>query len=465
MPDNKKEKKPHEVKLTIQNSIKFDPTVPISYNGNSFRIVGGNRYIPFLNKKDNLPTLLLEARLTSPTQNACISSIAQTVVGKGIKVQEVEKPNEDLLNFFKSVNNKGDNINDIFRDTLGGERTHGNQFIEVVRGTFNRKKFIKIYLRSMLFSRLNLPDDYSDPTHIVFSKQIAKSGYIPLPNDTLKIPLWSGNVLDQKRVWLKNKDGTESTIIHFKNKVSGIEHYGLPASYGGLRYQIEEGKMSQFNIDNLDNNMILGGMLILNAAMTQEEAQAQAKEILLSHIGEGKTGRIAVLSSENGIKDVSFTPYNTKTEGSFIEREKTVQHKIIMANNYHGSLIGVEHQGTLGKGSGFVRSIYDIVDATLLNPLERRLMEKVMTPIMQIYADWVGIKEVLDYNFHFETAMPYSFMGDINPETFMTVDEARGLAGMAPLGGEQGKKFLSEMKSKTNVQTQPAATEGADNNG
>lgn len=464
MLDNKKENKPHEVKLTIQNSIKFDPTVPISYNGNSFRIVGGNRYIPFLNKKDNLPNLLLEARLTSPTQNACISSIAQTVVGKGIKVQEVEKPNEDLLNFFKSVNNKGDNINDIFRDVLGGERTHGNQFIEIVRGSFYKKRFIKIYLRSMLFSRLNLPDDYTDPTHMVFSKQIAKSGYIPLPNDTLKIPLWSGNILDQKKVWHKNKDGTESTIIHFKNKVSGIEHYGLPASYAGLRYQIEEGKMSQFNIDNLDNNMILGGMLILKAAMTQEEAQAQAKEILLSHVGEGKTGRIAVLSSENGLSDVDFKPFNTSKEGSFLEREKIVQNKIIMANNYHGTLIGVEHQGSLGKGSGFVRSIYDTIDATLLNPLERRLMEKVTHPIIQIWSDWMGIKEVQDYKFHFETAMPYSFMGDLDPATFIKVKEARNLAGMDPVDDNSGEKYLSEMKSKTDVQAKPAAEEGADNN-
>jgi hypothetical protein len=461
MPPRNTEKKPREVKFKVQNSLKLDPNKPVDVlsSGSLFRTVSGKKYIPFLGGKDNLPNLLIEARLNSPTQNACISSIAQSVVGKGIAVKDVQTPNKDLFQWFKSVNNCGHSINDIARNGIDGERTHGNQFIEIVRGQIAGKKFMKVYNHSMLFTRLNEPDDYGDPTSVVISKQIAKSGYAILNDDVLKIPLWNANPLNQNDVWLEDK-GVQRTMLHFKNEVSGIEHYGLPASIAGLRYQILEAKSAQYNIDNFENNMILGGMLVFKASMTQEEAQAQANEILMTHVGDGKTGRIAVISSESGIQDVDFKPFTTKNDGSFLELDQNLKENIIAANNYSGLLIGIEHKGSLGRGSGYIRSVYDTVDATLLNPLERRFMEKVMTPIMQIYADWFGVSEVLNYNFHFETAMPYSFMGDLNPATFTKVNEARVLAGMQP-DEKNGDKYLSEMggsKSNNNVQdNQPSA--------
>lgn len=455
MQDNKKDKQQYEVKLTVKNSINldtFDP-VPITYNNNSFRYVSGKKYIPFIGYLDNLPSLLLEARLTSVTQNACISSIAQSVVGKGIAVQDVQDPNPDLLKWFKCVNNKQQSLNDVARATFDGERSFGNQFIEIKRGEVAGKRFVKIYLHSMLHTRLKEPDDdYSDPDSVIISKQIQKVGYVPL-RDPLIIPLWSPNVLDQS--WKDNEDGTQSTMLHFKNEVSGVEYYGQPASIAGLRYQIEESKLVQYNIDNLNNNMVLGGMLILKSAMTAEEAEAKAKEILLSHVGDGKTGRIAVISSESGLDDVKFEQYNTQKEGSFKERDKTLEQKIIIANNYDAMLLGMEHTGSLGKGSGYIRSIYDTVDAKLFNPLERKFMEKVMNPIMQIYAEWMNVKEVLDYTFHFETSMPYSFMGDIDPTLFMKVKQAQKLAGMQP-DEAIGEKYLCEMKTTSNnVQTEP----------
>ena len=46
-------------------------------------------------------------------------------------------------------------------------------------------------------------------------------------------------------------------------------------------YLREDGKSVQYNIDNFDNNMVLGGMLILKSSMTEEEAQETAKKIML----------------------------------------------------------------------------------------------------------------------------------------------------------------------------------------
>src|SRR5665647_2604760 len=116
MFENEKKKPIKGRTITIvNNQIKLDPKdpIPIQYNGQSFSIVRGKEYIPFLGAKDNFPNLLLEARLTSTTQNACIDSIATSIVGNGLSVLNVENPDTDLLKWMKSVNNELESFDDI----------------------------------------------------------------------------------------------------------------------------------------------------------------------------------------------------------------------------------------------------------------------------------------------------------------------------------------------------------------
>ena len=64
---------------SVKNEFKLDPKnpIPIDSMGNSFRVVQGKKYLPYLGKKDNLPNIYLESRLNSVSQNACISSITK----------------------------------------------------------------------------------------------------------------------------------------------------------------------------------------------------------------------------------------------------------------------------------------------------------------------------------------------------------------------------------------------------
>lgn len=460
LPNNDKKKNQIEVKLTVNNEVKLDPInpIPIQYGGDSFYVVTGKKYIPFLGKSDNLATLFLEARLTSTTQNACITSISNSVVGKGLTILENETPNEDFIKWLGNVNNQRQTFDDVLLNVVDGERTHGNQFVEIQRLELSGKKYIKVYLHPMQYCRLAEPPEGTDtPDAVLISKLFAKKGFKNSDYKLAKkIPLWSENSLDKNKCWLDNKDGTFSTMLHLKNEVSGIDYYGMPASVAGLRYQVLEGKAAQYNIDNFDNNMVLGGMLVLKSAMTTEEAQLQAKEIMLSHIGQGKTGRIAVISSESGLDDVKWIPYETQKDGSFIELDKRIEAKIIAANGWDAMLAGIhESGGSLGKGSGYVRAIYDIKESVLLNPLRKRIIEKIVNPIVKIYADWFSNKEIEKYKFAFQSSMPFSFMGDIDPETFIKVKEARALGGFE-VDETNGDKYLSEMTSKQkNVQTEP----------
>lgn len=458
MFDNEKNKQPKERILTVNNQIKLDPQhpIPIQYGGDSFSNIRGKKYIPFLGRDNNLPNLLLEARLTSPTQDQCISSIAASVVGNGLSVQDIDPKDldPDFSEWIKCVNNDQDSFDDLLHATIEGEREQGNQFIEVVKGTVGGKAFMKVHLHPFQYCRFaELEKQENQPSAVVISKLFAKRGYRRI-DDARRIPLWSPNPLDQTKCWFQDEEGNYRTMLHFSNKKQGIDYYGMSASISGLRYQVIEGMLAQYNIDNLENNMILGGMLMFKSAMTEQEALLNAEKIMLSHIGAGKTGRIAVIASESGLDDVKFEKYDTRNEGSYMELDKSVQKKIIATNDWHEVLIGLnEGGGSLGNGNNYIRSIWYSKEASLLNPLRRKITDKVVMPLMKIYADVFGKPEILKYNFWFNSAMPFSFLGDVKPEQYVQVNEARGAAGL-PQDDTVKDKYLSEMNIRTTNRTQ-----------
>jgi hypothetical protein len=460
MPQDKPAtKKPTStVKLKVENSMPSGPgygiTESSSILGDHFSFVGGKRYFPFLGSLDYLPTLLLNARLSSVTQNSCISAIAEGVIGKGLSIKDISNPLPDLLKWFECINTTRQSFDELLTNSVDHERGFGNIFIEVKKVTVGKKVFLKLYSHSILNCRLMDNGDGSEPTSVIISRLFAKVGLTYLRNPVV-IPLYSDNPIDSKDCWSKNIDGSESTMLHFKNEVGGLDWYGLPDSVSTYRYQLEESKLVQYNIDNLDNNMVLGGMLILKSAMTRQEAEEQAQEILLTHIGEGKTGRIAVISSESGLEDVKFEQFNTQKEGSFKDREDTLERKIIMGNRYHAGLLGIDNEKALGRGSSYIRGIYDAVEAQLLIPIRTKLISKLVKPIVAIYASTYNKPELNDYNFTFRSAMPYSLLADLDPNLFTTVNEARQLTGKLP-DEKNGNKYLAEINKGSDVSPKPS---------
>jgi hypothetical protein len=59
--------------------------------------------------------------------------------------------------------------------------------------------------------------------------------------------------------------------------------------------------------------------------------------------------------------------------------------------------------------------------------------------------------EILKYNFWFNSAMPFSFLGDVKPENYIQVNEARDAAGLTHDDNMDGK-YLSQMTAKINPQ-------------
>lgn len=436
--------------LDVNNPIPFEPSgesVAFLYTSNN------KRYIPFLEPKDNFFQLLLEAKLLSPTNNACVNSKTNFCIGKGLYFKDEKTTDKDFIKFAKRVNNKGQNLNKVLKSVFNNHFTVGNNFIEVIRGSVGSKKFVKLINRPFLDCRLSKQNDDDICESVFISKKFRrKNSWSLKPDDTIELPIYYG---DPKMKWYKDsQQGTEHCIIHVKNDAPGYEYYGMPDNVSSLPWQILEYKAARYNIDIIDNNLIVGGVIFLEGNVSQEEGKKVGKDIIYTHTGDGKRGRWTVVTGGKDIAKSSMQQFDTKADGSFLKLDDNVESKIVDANNWDATLYGQHAAGGLGSnGFAYLSSIFDTKNKTVIEPTQNLIMEDLLSPFFEIYDSWCGTKWS-EFELGFNTVAPASFAGEININAVLTKDEGREIIGKPALEDTaKGSEFI-ETTSK-NVLNQP----------
>ncbi|HRO18573.1 MAG TPA: hypothetical protein PLU07_10305 [Ferruginibacter sp.] len=429
--------------------------IPLDYNSPSDSYTHkGDTYIPFVGKSDNLFNLLFEARQCSVTQDACIKAIVSSAVGEGLRVKEVPVENwvQEFKDFVECCNNDNETFDEVISDACDRLKQDGNAFIEVVETTVSTVKTVKVYVLNNLYCRFGEEGDDGTPDELIISKTFAKKrGIISKPGKPKKIKIYKGESKGEAS-WTVDGN-TRRTVIHLKNKVSGIDHYGLPDSYPSFKHQVLESKTAQYNLDMFENNLVLSSTIVFKSAMTQEEAKANGQSIIKSHTGDGKQGRVAIVSSESGIEDFSVIEHKTQKDGSFKDLDETVEGKIIGSHNWAKEFIGSPSKGGMNKGGEYLRALWEQKENQVIAPFRRKIMQAVVKPIIKLFIEATGKKEVEKYEFELKGKMPFSVLSDLDPHTYVKRNEAREMAGLDPDDTSVGEEYLSASNhSKTQKQ-------------
>lgn len=377
------------VRLNPKNPIPLEMENSIGY------AVNGARYIPFLDGRDNFFNTILRARLGSTAQNACINTKTNYTLGDGLVVKDdAAKDDQQWNEFVVRANNRRQSLNGVYRSAVESFFGFGNTCIEIVRGTAAGKKFLKVYVRNMLDCRLTWPNANDEVESVVISKLFRKRGILVLSAENcVTIPLYNAGPGIKKQYWYKDtKNDVERTCLWIKNEISGYDHYGLPSFVASLINQLIEYQGSRFNLDNLENNMVLSGMVVLAGNIDNDEAQRIADDVIGEHTGEGKNGRIAVVASEQGINEAEYKSFDTHKDGSYIEMDDKSVEKIMLANEWDSTLAGLQSGKALGKGKGYLKEIYDQKMKTVIKPVHCIMADNFLTPLVEIADDWLGTK-------------------------------------------------------------------------
>jgi hypothetical protein len=440
-------------KTSVSNAIKLDANnpVPFELSGNSFYFFEQSyKYIPFLGTKDDFFNILLEARLLSPTQNACINTRKTYCVANGLTISEIpadktlKEFDQDLYDFVSSVNNRDESINTVVGDIFEAFDTFGNVFIEIVKGFVYKKPFVMVYVWNTPECRLAQPADEQSPSEaVVRSKRFLRQGIMIDFKNVTQIPLMNKRNFKLKKNWLTDAKGVSRTVIHLKNKMSGYPYYGMPQSVGSLTHQVLEYRGARYNLDLLENNLNQGGIMVIKGNMTQEEATKKAQLVNKQHAGAGKAGRWTFIATESGIDGSEMHPFDTQKEGSYLEQDKSLEAKIIFQNRWNKVLAGLDDGSALGKGNDYIRTIYDIALKTVIIPQQDYVMENFVRPFFQIVDDHMRTSWS-KYTWSFKNSTPASFIQMLNSvDGAVQRNEVRSELGLTPDDTEKGKEYLS----------------------
>jgi hypothetical protein len=419
-------------KYRVSNQVTLDPNnpVPFDYSGQSFSYVHNERYLPFLPTDHDFAQKLLEVRLLSTTHNACVTTKRDFVAGNGFQDENNKPLPEEMTTWFEALNRKGQDLLAINQGILESHLTFGNTPIEIVRTKVLGKPRLYIYVHSFLDWRLCLPDDDGVVGFALMSKLFRRN--IAMTPEQIKeakkLPIYNP-MQPEKKNWLVDDKGVERTLIWLTNPMAGFDHYGMPSALASMIFQILEYKGARYDLDNFENNMIVSAILALKGNLDPNEVTRIAKQIIDTHTGDGKRGRVAVVSSEDGIDGSDFHQMETSKEGSYIQSDDKWTQKIILANEWDAILAGIISPSTMGKGSGFITKIIELKTRTVIKPMQRTLINKVWKTIFKIAEKHLGIP-FSQFTLQIKNEIDISGLTDVDITPAVQVNEVRVAKGL-----------------------------------
>lgn len=451
-------------KVSISNRVDLSPSQPIPFEGNStaFSYLNNAKYLPFLSSAsddwknyDRYGKMLLEARLTSSTHNACITTKKDYCAGNGFRHIEDKDLDPLFVEWLANLNLKNDPATEVNKQAFESFFTYGNCPIELVRFTVAGKRHFLVYAHNFLKWRLVNPDG-DIAAYAITSPLFIKGGFI-IGSDLEKakiLPLYNPRNSD-KQNWQKDATGAERTMIWYKHAVSGFDHYGLPSSVSSMIYQILEYKGARYNLDNFENNMVVAALLALKGNLSTEETNRIGKEMIKTHTGDGKRGRVMVVASEEGIEGSDFHSMETHKEGSYTDADSVWSQKIIQANQWDAILAGIVSPSTLGKGSGFLTKIKEHINNTVITPAQVDIQQKVWVHVFRLAKEWMGFN--IDENeIEIANTIDISGLTDVDITPAVQVNEVRKAKGLTDDPAMEGVYMnaakTSQEKGGQNVQ-------------
>jgi hypothetical protein len=431
----------------VANEVKMDAKNPVPFeNPQTYSSIGGNAYLPFLYPDDTYAQQLLEARLISVTNDACIRTKKEFCAGLGFQDNDGKEIDPRILEWFKKMNRKAEKALGLNRKAFDAFFTWGNCPIELVRFKVGSARYFYVYVHNLLEWRLCAENADGDVTHAIRSKLFRRQGIAT--SEQLKemkpIPLYRAGA-KEKENWLKDGD-VERTMIWYCNPVAGFDHYGLPSNVASMIYQLLEYKGARYDLDNFDNNMILGGLLALKGQLGQSEADRIGKKVINTHTGDGKRGRVIVVASEEGIDASSFHQFDTQKDGSYIEADEKWMQKIILANEWDAVLAGLISPSTMGKGSGFITKIIELKLNTVIRPAQEDIMQSVWNDIFQECQKWTSLP-FDQYNIGIKNSIDISGLTDVDITPAVQVNEVRQAKGL-PEDSKMEGVYMNAAKAK-----------------
>jgi len=411
-------------------------------------------YIPFMTFDNGLLTSLYRITNNSPTVGALITSQVNYSIGNGFvavpswknePLAIVGRQNEDieiniddataLNNYIKKVNGQNQSLLEVLEDVFRELYSFGNCFLELTKTRGSLKMRV---LSTYLCRPKAAPDGELYPTHVGVSTKWQER--YSQTSDVLDYPLFPN---------FENIKGIQRSIMHIKFNSPNNYYWGRPDWLGAKVWAENEYRIAKFNQSQFENGFTPSAIITAYGAANNEEAAELVRDMEDHFTGTGNERKmfIQVLRDKESAPDVDIL--TDEREGNFLDLAALCRSEIITAKRFYASLAGIETAGKLGSNQQ-IRSEFDILYHNNIRPVVCKVM-KYINQAIDVAAEQMG-KNFDSIDLDLLKATPVSFLGDVDVEKILTINEQREVAGKERLESD-GDRLLTTTKSNANTNT------------
>lgn len=432
---------------------------PVRTNRNSSTISG--KYVPFFDERNAYAKQLLSLVNNSPTLRRVIQDKTAMTIGDGFNVFDgvinpmlsfvkkslknvgiEDKRSIEINNQLVRVNKSNESLQDVLQKGVYDFFAVGNGFFELVK--VQTSEGVKTYL-------------YHIPVYMVaFEKMEADMVKRNVGiYETWEKDINSINEIRNVAIYpsvtpVNEEDGTvtERSVIAIQNYAPGYSYWGLPDWIGAKHYAELEYRAARYNINEFENGFIPSAIVTFFGSLDEDEGRKLMRDFKESYTGTKNHKKVfaQVVRDENMAAKVQTI--ETNKQGDYIELLKLAAQNIVTSARWTMSAAGFSSPGQMGTNQQ-LRSEIEYLQNTVIKPIQNAFIQTVVQPYINYLAEENSV--FTNISLEFSNAMPISFLGDINIENTMTIDEKREILGLAPLTPAQKAQLLTEMSNNKNV--------------
>lgn len=380
-------------------------------------------WIPFFEDSGNaFINQLVTYYERSSTHRTAINTKLIYTVGDGFTISRKDgKPyevNNALESYLQAVNADGESLYELLQRWALDYILTGNFAIE----TAEQGKRMNLYHRDVTEVRLGKPGNGG------INKAYLSDFWQELGNRPCK-----SSKYDVKSIRLFSFDEQQDhALLYQRDYRPDRKYYGLPDYYtlGGMKWINIEYKIPSYNVDRIDNKFMPAGILTLIGEPPEgKSSEEYLREFLDRFTGEGNNSKLLAQLVTNDSQQPRYIDLNDEPEGIFKELQDLAVQNLLRAHRTHPALL-VETTGKLSN-SNEVRTVFEIFMNTVIINYQNTLLK----PINKLLA-YAGFG---DYELGISNVIPVSFMGKLDVNAVITVNEARKELGLDPVaeGGDQ----------------------------
>ena len=398
-----------------------------TYTSPEIKEVNGEDWIEY-GADNNYFQYLIDRYNGSPTNNAAINGISQSIYGKGINATDGNrKPNEyaQMISLFKK---------DIVRKLCYDLKLMGQCAIQVIYSK-DRKKVAQLEHMPIETLRAEKANEDGDIPAYYYFKDWAN---IKRSDDPLRIPAFG-----------MSKENIE--IFYIKPYKSGFYYYSPVDYQGGLQYAELEEEVSNYHLNNIMNGLAPSMLINFNnGTPNQEERQLIESKIAAKFSGSSNAGKFILAFNDNKESQAEITPVqlsDAHNQYQFLSEEATkkimVAHRIVSP-----MLLGIKDSSGLGNNADEIKTASLLMDNTVIRPFQELLIDSF---------DQILSYNEIALNLYFTTLQPLEFTEvdssiqdkeDIEEETGVEMEKL----SLKKIDGIEAYKTKEEAEAKAEEQ-------------